>query len=334
MVASRLEHELDILQAEGKPESGRREAPLGNGAPVELVGGAGECRLPDDVVQIRARDALFLREGEGFGERFHHRFEEEVRRELHHVGCFGPLTEVEDALAERPQHWLRALLRRRGAGEHDPELARGDGLWAAQDRRTQIRALMLFVEGGKAGSGGGREGARRQVQAARAQAVQEAMLAQRDLLKGGVIGEAGDDNAARLDGAARLVDHLRAPACEGLRFAPRAVVGAQGVARVEQALGHRCAHIAQTDKCNRLAHDSPLKYAERAACRSFQLCDAARRSCRFVGLWGPRAAGFSGAEPPRPHQQCRWKCLPERPAGSHVSCGFCAHCACQGRRES
>ena len=62
------------------------------------------------------------------------------------------------------------------------------------------------------------------MQAALAQSVQEAVLAQRDLLQGVVVGEAGDGDAARLDGGARLVDDVRAPARERLGLAGSAVV--------------------------------------------------------------------------------------------------------------
>ncbi len=184
-------------------------------------------------------------------------------RRLAHVGRFGTFTEVEDALAERPQHRLGALLRSRRAGEHDPELARGDGLRAAEDRRRQIHAVTLLVQGGKAGSRGGGDGARRHMQTALAQSVQEAVLAQRDLLQGDIVGEAGDGDPARLDGGARLVDDLRAPARERLGLARSAVVDAQGVARVQQALGHLRAHIAKPEECNCLAHGDPLACALR-----------------------------------------------------------------------
>src|SRR5260221_8941460 len=52
VVGRRLEDELDFPQAEGEPEYGRREAPPGNGAPVELISGGGGWRFARIVFLI------------------------------------------------------------------------------------------------------------------------------------------------------------------------------------------------------------------------------------------------------------------------------------------
>ena len=214
---------------------------------VGLVDRSVEQRGGEDVQILVFVDPGLLDQRHRLAERLDNRRDQEIPAQLHEIGVFRGLGDVECLLAHRIEQRLRGLDRLLIAGRHDIKQLLGGGLGPAEHGRGDI-ALACFAVG--------RCELFRQRDADRACGdVHRAGAQTRDypaLAKshGGdslVIRKHGDDCIA-LAGFGNLVRDLRALRCQRRRLAGRAVVHSNLMTGLQKVRGHALAHAAQPDE--------------------------------------------------------------------------------------
>src|ERR1700745_770196 len=113
-----------VLRCEGKPESCRLEALLGDLFGVSLINGTRENGFSEHIGNRFFIDAVLLRQRERFGERFDGRRDQKIPAELQDIVTLDTLTEIKNALADRRVNWFSPFLRGPCSGDAHPKLRR------------------------------------------------------------------------------------------------------------------------------------------------------------------------------------------------------------------
>ncbi len=247
----RIADQAHILHAQLQLES-RRLVSLGcQDAAVVLIDGAVEYRLSQETGQGLPVDSALLGQGERLGHRLHGGQNQKIARQLHDIGSARLLTKVVNGLAHGLEQWLGTCLGLGRAGLANPQLLRSGRFWATEDRCAEPQAAPLGMLGSQMAGRFRRDGAHRDMQTASAQPVGNTRAAKGDVQQCSVVGQHGDDHAARGHRRCDRVGHLGA--CRGQRRGALAgaVVDRQRDAAAQHARGHGFPHGAQTDESDR-----------------------------------------------------------------------------------
>ena len=195
-------------------------------------------------------DAAALGEQDALAERDHLYGQADVDGELHHQRL-AVSADVRDGLAELAQERLDALERGPIAADHDRKAALRGGAYAARDGRLEHYRAEPSHELGELAARVRADGAHVHIDAAWAQAGQDAVRPMGDRLERRGVGDHAEDHLGLLGDLARRIAPDQAALPKRVRFASSSVGAVHDVARGQEAASDPAAHRSEPDEPDR-----------------------------------------------------------------------------------